>query len=104
MVDNLCWELLSAVENNCIFLGKQPLGFPVGSALAVSLDGFVPSDLPPNSPCLETLSWVKAPGRKLLLFIRTSFMSRSHSQGPHQTRYAGNLVERQPSPYTAGVK
>lgn len=93
-----------AVEKNYMFLGKQPLGFPVGCALAVSFDGLMPSDLPSNSPCSEGLSWVKAPGRKLLLFMYTAFVPRSHSQEPHWTRYTGNMVQRQPFPYTVGVK
>lgn len=104
MVGNLCWEPLFAGENNCVFLGKQSPGLLVGRALAVSLDGLLPSDLPPNSPCSEGLRWIKAPGRKLLLLICTPFVPRSPSEGPHRTRYAGNTVGRQPFPYTVGVK
>lgn len=68
---------LFAVENNSIFLGKQLLVFPVGYALAVSLRGIMPPDLPPNFPCLEELSWVKAPGKKLPLFVCIPFVPRS---------------------------
>ena len=47
-------RIIRAVKNNCIFLRKQPLGFPVGHALAVSLVGPTPADLPLNFPCLGT--------------------------------------------------
>lgn len=68
---------LFAVENNCISLGKQLLVVPAGCALAAPLWGTTPSDLPPNFACLEELSWVNAPGRKLPLFICIPSVSRS---------------------------
>lgn len=48
-VGNSRWEPL-CVENKCMFLGKEPVGFPAGCALAVSLEGRMPPELPPNSP------------------------------------------------------
>lgn len=94
-------------KKNCRLLGRQLVGFPVGCALAVSPDGLKPSDLLPNFPCLEDLSWVKAPGRKLPLYvyrITAPFAPRSHSQGPRWSTYSGNVVERCPFPYIMAVK
>lgn len=49
MVESSSWKPLFASENNCVFFGKQLVGFPAGCALAVSLEGLMPPDWPPNS-------------------------------------------------------
>lgn len=61
LVGNSRWEPL-CVENKCMFLGKEPVGFPAGCALAVSLEGRMPPELPPNSPApkLGQGSWGRA--------------------------------------------
>lgn len=79
MVGSSCWELLFAAEN-CVFLGKQLFGFPVGCALAVSLDGFIPPDLPPNSLCSEGPELGQGSWEKIAIIYMDSL--RAQESGP----------------------